>query len=430
MLDPKLIREHPDYVLERLKTRGQDPFLEDQIRQFLMLDEQRRNMIQQAEELKKERNAGSKQVARLKLEGQDPGYLMDGLQVISERIAMLEKDLSQVERQIQDILQGLPNLPDESLPVGSDETQNLEIRRHLEPKAFPFPPRGHVEITQALGILDLERASKIAGARFPLFIGDGARLIRALIAFMLELHTSCHGYTEVWPPLLVNAQSMFCTGQLPKFQNELFFIELDEAYLIPTAEVPLTNIHRGEILQEDVLPLSYTAYTPCFRREAGSHGRDVRGLIRQHQFDKVELVKFVKPESSDEALEELLGHAEKVLKALELPYRVVLLCTGDLGFSARKTYDIEVWFPSQHTYREVSSCSSFGDFQARRGGIRYKDKKTGKNRYVHTLNGSGLAIGRTLAALLENAQAEDGSVTLPKPLRAYMGGQESLRIPS
>lgn len=428
MLDPRLIRENSDYVLERLKTRGEDPFLEDQIKQFLRLDEQRRGMIQQAEELKKERNAGSKQVARLKLEGQDPGYLLDGLQVLSERIAILEKDLSEIERQTQEILQGLPNLPDESLPVGSDESQNQEIRRHLEPKTFPFSPRGHVEIAQALGILDLERASKIAGARFPLFIGDGARLVRALAAFMLDLHTLRHGYTEVWPPLLVNAQSMFCTGQLPKFQNELFFIELDEAYLIPTAEVPLTNIHRGEILQEESLPLSYTAYTPCFRREAGSHGRDVRGLIRQHQFDKVELVKFVQPESSDQALEELLGHAESVLDALELPYRVVLLCTGDLGFSARKTYDIEVWFPSQYTYREVSSCSSFGDFQARRGGIRYKDKKTGKNRYVHTLNGSGLAIGRTLAALLENAQDEEGSVILPKALRPYMGGQESLKV--
>jgi seryl-tRNA synthetase len=353
---------------------------------------------------------------------------MEGLQVVSETIAKLEKDLSIVEQELQDILLGLPNLPDESIPIGLDETHNLEVRRYLEPRVFTSPVRGHVEIAQSLGILDLDRASKIAGARFPLFIGQGARLVRALIAFMLDMHTSKHDYKEVSPPLLVNAQSMLCTGQLPKFQNDLYSIGLDELYLIPTAEVPVTNIHRGEILDEDVLPLCYTAYTPCFRREAGSHGKDVRGLIRQHQFDKVELVRFVKPESSEAALEELLCHAERVLQELELPYRVVVLCTGDLGFAARKTYDIEVWFPSQYTYREISSCSNFGDFQARRGAIRYKEKATGKNRFVHTLNGSGLAVGRSLAAILENGQDEDGSVILPKALRPFMNGQEVLKV--
>ena len=428
MLDSKFIRENPEFVVERLKTRGEDPFLEDQLKRFLELDKQRRELIQRAEDLKKKRNAGSKQVARTKLDGQDPGYLMDGLQVVSETIAKLEKDLSVVEQELQGILLGLPNLPDESVPVGLDEAHNLEVRRYLEPRTFRSPVRGHVEIAQSLGILDLDRASKIAGARFPLFIGQGARLVRALIAFMLDLHTSKHGYKEVSPPLLVNAQSMLCTGQLPKFQNDLYSIGLDELYLIPTAEVPVTNTHRGEILDEDVLPLCYTAYTPCFRREAGSHGKDVRGLIRQHQFDKVELVRFVKPEGSEAALEELLCHAERVLQELELPYRVVVLCTGDLGFAARKTYDIEVWFPSQYTYREISSCSNFGDFQARRGAIRYKEKATGKNRFVHTLNGSGLAVGRTLAAILENGQAEDGSVVLPKALRPFMNGQEVLRV--
>jgi len=427
MLDSKFIRENPEFVVERLKTRGEDPFLEDQLKRFLELDKQRRELIQRVEDLKKKRNAGSKQVARTKLDGQDPSYLMEGLQVVSETIAKLEKDLSIVEQELQDILLGLPNLPDESVPIGLDEAHNLEVRRYLEPRAFRSPVRGHVEIAQSLGILDLDRASKIAGARFPLFIGQGARLVRALIAFMLDLHTGEHGFTEIQPPFLVNSATMQGTGQLPKFADDLYSCSGDDLWLIPTAEVPLTNLHSGEIIEESDLPLYYTAYTPCFRREAGSHGKDVRGMLRQHQFDKVELVKICRPEDSYEELESLTAAAERVLQKLGIPYRVMCLSTGDMGFAASKTYDIEVWLPSQNMYREISSCSNCEDFQARRMNTRYRPSDGGRVRFVHTLNGSGIAVGRCLIAILENFQQEDGSVLVPEVLRPYMGGLEVIR---
>jgi len=429
MIDPKIIRESPDFVIQKLKTRGEDPFLENEVKRFVEIERERRKIIRRSEELKRERNANSKRIAQMKMEGQDPGYLIDGLQVLSETISKLDQELLKKEQELKDILLLLPNLPDDSVPKGADENCNVEIRKHLNPKTFDFPIRDHVDIARGLNLMDLDRAAKISGARFPLFLGLGARLIRALISFMLDLHIDKHKYNEVWVPLLVNKKSLYSTGQLPKFSDDLFFINTDDLYLIPTAEVPVTNVHRNEILDEDLLPISYVAYTPCFRREAGSYGRDVRGLVRQHQFDKIELVKFVRPEASFEALEELVQHAEEVLISLELPYRVVALSTGDLGFASMKTYDLEVWLPSQYTYREISSCSNCGDFQARRGVIRFKDKSNGKNKLVHILNGSGVAIGRAFAAILENGQQEDGTVVIPKALRPYMSGISVIKRP-
>ncbi len=346
---------------------------------------------------------------------------MDEVRGFADRLKELEESLQDVEEKIREILLGLPNIPHNSVPVGLTESDNLEVRRVGKPSGFDFEPKNHWDIGEGLGILDFERAVKIAGARFALYMGLGARLERALINFMLDVHTREHSYVEIFPPILVNSASMIGTGQLPKFRDDLFKIEGRDYFLIPTAEVPVTNIHRGEILEEKNLPLYYAAYTPCFRAEAGSHGRDTRGLIRQHQFNKVELVKFATPETSYEELEKLTGNAEEILKRLEIPYRVVALCTGDLGFSAAKTYDIEVWLPGQQCYREISSCSNFEDYQARRAGIRYRPEGRKKNELVHTLNGSGLAIGRTLVAILENYQQEDGSVIIPEVLRSYMG---------
>lgn len=344
----------------------------------------------------------------------------------NERIKALEANLSKCQAVIDEILLTIPNIPHASVPVGKDETDNPELKKVGTPPVFSFPSQPHWTLGENLGILDFERAAKIAGARFPLYMGNGARLERSLINFMLDLHTTCHGYTEVLPPFIVNRKSMTGTGQLPKFAEDLFKLEGMDYFLIPTAEVPVTNIYQDEILDASQLPVRFAAYTPCFRSEAGSYGKDTRGLIRQHQFNKVELVKFTRPEDSYEELETLLSDAEAVLQKLELPYRVITLCTGDMGFSSAKTYDIEVWMPSQNTYREISSCSNFEDFQARRAGIRFREKGKKGTRLVHTLNGSGLAVGRTLAAILENYQQEDGSVVIPDALRPYLGGMEKL----
>jgi seryl-tRNA synthetase len=424
MLDLNLIRERPDFVKERLKLRGGDYPID----KILSLDEERRKLITQVETLRHERRVKSEEIGRLKRVGDEASasLLAQEVRSLGERLKELEDELSRVEKELKELLVTLPNLPHVSVPVGESYKDNVVVKRWGEPPKFDFEPKPHWEIGVNLGILDFERAAKIAGSRFAVYYGVGALLERALINFMLDLHTKKHGYKEVLPPFLVNSASMFGTGQLPKFREELFKVEDWDFYLIPTAEVPLTNLHRDEILPEEVLPLYYTAYTPCFRAEAGAHGRDTRGIIRQHQFNKVELVKFVVPETSYEELESLLLDAEEVLQLLGLHYRVVLLCTGDLGFAAAKTYDIEVWAPGQGRYIEISSCSNFEDFQARRANIRYRPKGGGKPRFVHTLNGSGLAIGRTVMAILENFQQEDGSVIIPEVLRPYMGGLERL----
>ena len=421
MLDIGLIREETDRVLDGFRKRGANIDLSP----LLKLDRERKTLLKMVEDLRCRRNKASDDIGRLKREGKLAEGLLAEMKGVSEEIKKLEGDIACIENEENDILLILPNLPHESVPAGISEKDNVEIRQWGEIPRFVFEPRPHWQIGEDLEIIDFQRASIIAGARFALLKGAGALLERALINFMLDIHTREHGYTEVLPPFMVNRKSMTGTGQLPKFEDELFKLERDGYYLIPTAEVPVTNIHQGEILRNDALPVYYTACTPCFRREAGSYGKDTRGLIRQHQFNKVELVKFSRPEDSYSELEKLTRDAEDILKRLGLSYRVVALCTGDMGFSAAKTYDIEVWLPGQDTFREISSCSNFEDFQARRADIRYKTG-TGKTGYVHTLNGSGLAVGRTLVAILENYQQEDGTVVIPDALKPYMGGLERI----
>jgi len=422
MLDIRLIRERPDWVKARLATRGGDYPID----RLLELDAERRRLVAEVDALRHERKALSEEIGRAKREGCEVPELVARVREVGERLKALEERLREVEARVEALLLEIPNLPHESVPLGEDETQNQVVKRWGEPPRFGFEPKPHWEIGVRLGILDFERAAKITGSRFVVYRGAGALLERALINFMLDLHVKKHGYQEVLPPFIVNEATMVGTGQLPKFKEDLFKLEGWDYYLIPTAEVPVTNLHRGEILPEEALPLYYTAYTPCFRSEAGAHGRDTRGIIRQHQFNKVELVKITTPETSYEELESLLLDAEEVLQLLGLPYRVVLLCTGDLGFSAAKTYDIEVWAPGQGRFVEISSCSNCEDFQARRANIRYRPRGGGKPRFVHTLNGSGVAVGRTVMAILENYQQADGSVLIPEVLRPYMGGLERI----
>ena len=425
MLDAGLLRDHLDDIRRGLQSRGLEPDAE--LEQLAGLETRRRRMIPEIEALKREQNSAADEVARAKRQGLDASPIFAANKARAQQIKQLEIQLDAVEYQRTALLMTLPNLPHASVPQGRSADENVEVRRVGEPRAFDFEPKPHWDLGPALGILDFERATRMSGARFAVLMGAGAKLSRALINFMLELHTTQHGYREVEPPFLVNADSLRGTGNLPKFEQDLFKIAGDwNLYLIPTAEVPLTNLHRGEILDGRQLPIRYTAYTPCFRSEAGSYGADVRGLIRQHQFDKVELVKFTTAEQSHAELEALTLNAEEILKRLELPYRTMLLCTGDMGFASAKTYDIEVWLPSQKTYREISSCSNTEAFQARRANIRYRPDGTGKAEFVHTLNGSGLAVGRTLIAVLENYQQADGSVIVPAALRPYMGGLERI----
>jgi seryl-tRNA synthetase len=425
MLDPAYVRDHAEDVSTALRNRGADP--DALLAPLTALDATRRRLIQEVEGLKREQNAASQEVAQAKREGRDASHLFAANKARGQRIKELEAELEQIEQQRHDALMVIPNVPHASVPVGRSAADNVEVRRHGQPRTFDFEPKPHWDLGTALGILDFERATRMSGARFSVLVGAGARLARALIDFMLDLHTREHGYTEVEPPFLVNADALRGTGNLPKFEQDLFKIAGEwDLYLIPTAEVPLTNLHRGEILDGRQLPLYYTAYTPCFRSEAGSYGADVRGLIRQHQFDKVELVKITTADRSYDELETLTAHAEEVLKRLDLPYRTVLLCTGDMGFASAKTYDIEVWLPSQNTYREISSCSNTEAFQARRANIKVRPQGTGKAEYAHTLNGSGLAVGRTLIAILENCQQKDGSVVIPPALRPYMRGLEAI----
>ena len=426
MLDLKFVREHSDQVLAAISRRG----IELDLTAFLALDAERRALQQRVEELRRRRNEVSEEIGRLKKAGQPAEDKVAEMRAVGDTITELENKSREQEEAQRNILLTTPNLPHSSVPDGKDEKSNIEIRRWSpqggEPPVFSFEPKPHWDLAEYLDIIDFDRATKITGARFALYKGMGAQLERALINFMLDLHTTEHGYLEVLPPFMVNRTSMITTGNLPKFEEDLFRVENGAYYLIPTAEVPVTNIHRDEILLEEVLPVLYTAYTPCFRREAGSYGKDTRGLIRQHQFNKVELVKFAKPEGSYDELEKLTGHAEEVLKRLGLSYRVIALCAGDLGFSAAKTYDIEVWLPAQNKYREISSCSNFEDFQARRGNIRYKPAGGKKTEFVHTLNGSGLAVGRTVVAILENFQQPDGNIVIPEVLRPYMGGADRI----
>lgn len=419
MLDIKFVRENPEKVKEALQKRG----YEIDFDKFLYLEEERLKLLREIENKRAIRNSVSQEIAKLKKSASDKAKveaLILEMRQLGEELNDIENKLREVEEQVQSFLLYIPNIPHQTVPVGKDERENVEIRRWGELPEFDFEPLNHWDIGEILGIIDFERAGKISGSRFAVMKGLGAKLERALINFMLDLHTT-KGYVEVFPPLLVNRVSMTGTGQLPKFEEDLFKISEPEFYLIPTAEVPVTNLHREEILSEDDLPIYYASYTPCFRREAGSHGKDVRGLIRQHQFNKVELVKFVKPEDSYDELESLTRDAEEVLQKLGLPYRVVALCTGDLGFASAKTYDIEVWLPGQKRYREISSCSNFEDFQARRANIRFRRRGKKGTEFVHTLNGSGLAVGRTVVAILENYQQKDGSVRVPEALIPYMG---------
>jgi seryl-tRNA synthetase len=421
MLDLGFVRDNLPAVEEKLRQRGMDPaaVLQD----FHTLDAERRHAITEAETAKARRNRSSEEIAKLKKSGQDASALMAETKAWRERILELETAAKEQERRMQEILAGIPNLASESVPVGKSAEDNLEVRRWGNPPKFDFAPKPHWELGEQLGVLDLERAVKLTGARFAVYWDMGARLERALASFMLDLHTREHGYTEVLPPYLVNSESMYGTGQLPKFAADLFRVPHGEKdlWLIPTAEVPVTNLYRDEMLDGSRLPISLTAYTPCFRSEAGSYGKDVRGIIRQHQFQKVELVKFSRPEESYDQLEKLTQDAEEVLQKLGLHYRVMALCTGDIGFSSAKTYDIEVWLPGQQLFREISSCSNFESFQARRANIRYRPEGKNKTEFVHTLNGSGLAVGRTWLAIMENCQQADGSVVIPEALRTYMG---------
>lgn len=423
MLEIKFIRQNLSKVERALAMRG----VKTDLKTFKINDARRRDVLSEIESLRHQRNVVSDKIAEMKRDGVDATDLMAEMRGVSLKIKDLEKDLATADEQLREILLGIPNLPHASVPPGKDSSENPVVNRVGKPPQFDFDPQPHWILGENLKILDFERAAKITGSRFPLYFGAGARLERALINFMLDIHTTEHGYTEILPPFIVNRQSMTNTGQLPKFEEDLFKIEGWDYFLVPTAEVPLTNIHQGETLDETTLPIRYTAYTPCFRSEAGSYGKDTRGLIRQHQFNKVELVQLVKPESSYDELENLLTDAETILQRLELPYQIINLCQGDLGFSAAKTYDIEVWMPAQSVYREISSVSNFENFQSRRANIRFKTKGKKGSRLVHTLNGSGLAVGRTVAALLENNQQPDGSVVIPERLRPYMGGVEIIK---
>ena len=420
MLDPAFLRDNIDMVRTRLRDRGVD--LAAELDGLAALEAERRRLLPAIEGLKREQNAAAAEVGQAKRQGLDTSAIQERNRLRAQQIKELEAALETVEARRNSGLLILPNVPHASVPVGASTADNLEVRRVGQPRDLGFAPQAHWDLGPSLGIIDFERGTKIAGARFSVLIGAGARLERALINFMLNLHTGAHGYTEVEPPFMANTASLTGTGNLPKFEADLFKIAGDwDLYLVPTAEVPLTNMHRGEILDGRHLPIRYTAYTPCFRSEAGSYGADVRGLIRQHQFDKVELMAFTTPEASFDELERLTGNAEEVLKQLELPYRTVMLCTGDMGFASAKTYDIEVWLPGQNTYREISSCSNTEAFQARRANIKFRPAGTGKPEFVHTLNGSGLAVGRTLIAILENYQQADGSVVIPDALRPFMG---------
>ncbi|MEK6211666.1 MAG: serine--tRNA ligase [Pseudomonadota bacterium] len=425
MLDIQLVRNDLDAVAARLATRG----VTIDVAAFRALEEQRKHAQVRTQELQARLNATSTQIGVFKRRGEDTSTLMEGASAVGEELKKFEAELAGIQAQLTDMLLGIPNLPHQSVPLGKSPEDNVEVRRGGEPRRFDFPVKDHVDVGAGLGMLDFDAAAKISGARFTLMKGPLARLHRAIAQFMLDIHTSEHGYTEVYVPYLVNADSMRGTGQLPKFEEDLFAVPRADGskfYLIPTAEVPVTNIVRAEILPAEKLPLKFVCHSPCFRSEAGSYGKDTRGMIRQHQFDKVELVQIVNPEQSYQGLEELTAHAETILRRLELPFRTVTLCTGDMGFAAAKTYDIEVWLPGQNAYREISSCSNFEAFQARRMQTRYKGEK-GKNEFVHTLNGSGLAVGRTLVAILENYQNRDGSITIPEALCPYMGGLAIIR---
>jgi seryl-tRNA synthetase len=423
MLDPAFVRDHQEEVKRGLLNRGLN--VEHELEQLATLENRRRRLIPELEGLKRDQNAAGDEVARAKRQGKDASAIFEANRQRSQQIRQLGIELDQVEHQRTNLLMALPNLPQASVPIGKSADDNPVVRTWGEPRKFDFEPMAHWDLGPALGIVDFERATKMSGARFSVLLGAGARLSRALTDFMLDLHTREHGYTEVVPPYMVNRASLEATGQLPKLEADLFKIAGDwDLFLIPTAEVPVTNLHRNEILSGDALPLKYTAYTPCFRSEAGSYGKDVRGLIRQHQFEKVEMVKITHPDTSYDELESLTLNAEEVLKRLKLPYRTVVLCTGDLGFSMAKTYDVEVWLPGHQAYKEISSCSNAEAFQARRANIKFKSGGTGKAEFVHTLNGSGLAIGRTLVAVLENYQQKDGSVVIPEALRPYMHGME------
>ena len=425
MLDAAYVRDRVEDVRRALQSRGLQP--DADLEQLATFEAARRRLIPEIEGLKREQNSAADEVARAKRQGVDASPIFAANKARGQQIKGLESQLDEVEQQRSALLLTMPNLPHASIPYGKSAEDNVEVRRVGDPRRFEFEPKPHWDLGPELGIIDFERATRMSGARFSVLLGAGARMARALINFMLDLHTGEHHYKEVEPPFLVNADSLRGTGNLPKFEQDLFKIAGEwNLYLIPTAEVPLTNLHRGEILDGRQLPMRYTAYTPCFRSEAGSYGADVRGLIRQHQFDKVELMKFTTADQSYDELEALTLNAEEVLKRLELPYRTMLLCTGDMGFAAAKTYDIEVWLPSQKTYREISSCSNTEAFQARRANIRYRPEGTGKAEFAHTLNGSGLAVGRTLIAILENYQQKDGSITIPSALRPYMGGAETI----
>lgn len=423
MLDPKLLRTDLDNTIAKLARRG----VQLDTRALVALEERRKQVQVRTQQLQAERNAKSKAIGMAKAKGEDTSAIMQEVAGIGDALKQAEVDLEQIQTELNDIALGIPNIAHESVPEGNDERDNKEVRRWGEPRKFDFEPKDHVDLGEKLGLMDFEAAAKISGARFVVMKGVLARLHRTLIQFMLDLHTREHGYTETYVPYMVNAASMRGTGQLPKFEQDLFAVKSEQNfYLIPTAEVPVTNLVRDMIVEANDMPLRFACHTPCFRSEAGSHGKDTRGMIRQHQFEKVELVQVVRPQDSYAALESLTTHAEKVLQLLELPYRVVALCAGDMGFSAAKTYDIEVWLPSQNRYREISSCSNFEDFQARRMQARWRNPETGKPELVHTLNGSGLAVGRTLVAILENYQQADGHVRIPKALQSFMGGLELL----
>ncbi|MBC1446481.1 serine--tRNA ligase [Listeria welshimeri] len=426
MLDVKLLRNNFEEVKQKLQNRGEDL---GEFEKFGELDKRRRTLIVETEALKSQRNEVSQEIAKLKREKQDADAKIEEMRVVGDRIKTLDIELREIDEKLDMILMSIPNIPHESTPVGESEDDNVEIRKWGEVRTFDFEPKAHWDLGTDLDILDFENAAKVTGSRFVFYKKLGARLERALINFMMDLHSNEHGYEEMLPPYMVNRASMTGTGQLPKFEEDAFLIEAEDYFLIPTAEVPVTNYHRENILKAEDLPRKYTAFSACFRSEAGSAGRDTRGLIRQHQFNKVELVQFVKPEDSYEALEKLTSNAEEVLRRLELPYRVLSMCTADLGFTAAKKYDLEVWIPSYDSYREISSCSNFESFQARRANIRFRREPGSKPEYVHTLNGSGLALGRTVAAILENYQDADGSVRIPKVLQGYMGGIEKIELP-
>lgn len=424
MLDTKWVREHYDELAEMLASRN-NAFPLDRYKE---LDEERRKVLLEVEKLKERRNAGSKEVGIRKKAGEDTEALQNEIRELGEEIKKFDDKANEIESELDELALRIPNRPHASVPKGKDENDNIEMRRWGTPREFDFEPKPHWDLGEALGVMDFDRGVKIAESRFTVLKGAGARLERGLMNFMLDLHTTQHGFTEVAPPALVNSKTMTGTGQLPKFADDLYRCLNDDLWLIPTAEVPLTNLHSGETFKESDLPKYFCAFTPCFRREAGSYGRDMRGMLRQHQFDKVEMVKLSTPDKSYDELEHMTNCAEKVLQLLGIPYRVIVLCTGDMGFGAAKTYDIEVWLPSQNTYREISSCSNCEDFQARRMGIKYKPADGGKARFIHTLNGSGLAIGRTLIALMENYQNADGSITVPEALRPYVGGLERVSL--